>query len=53
MPKRGVVRFNKRESYRRGIGPFEVLEMVGTVAFQLALPLALSGVHVVFHVYIL
>ena len=35
------------------IGPFEVLERVGTVAYQLALPLSLSCVHEVFHVSML
>ena len=37
----------------RYIGPFEVLERVGTVAYQLALPSSLSGVHEVFHVSML
>ena len=32
------------------IGPFEVLERVGTVAYRLALPPNLASVHVVFHV---
>ena len=43
------------ESYRRDIyiGPFEVLEMVGIVAYRLALPLSLSSVHDVFHVSML
>ena len=36
----------------RYIGPFEVLERVGTVAYLLA-PLSLSGVHEVFHVSML
>ena len=37
----------------RYIGPFEILERVGTVAYQLALPLSLSGVNEVFHVSML
>ena len=50
MPKRGVVRFGKREKLEpRYIGPFEVLESVGTVAYRLALPPSLSSVHEVFH----
>ena len=54
MPKRGVVRFGKRGKLSpRYIGPFEVLERVGTVAYRLALPLSLSSVHTVFHVSIL
>ena len=37
----------------RYIGPFEILERVGTVAYRLALPPSLSGVHEVFHVSVL
>ena len=37
----------------RYIGPFEVLEMVVTVAYQLTLPPSLSGVHVIFDVSML
>ena len=54
VPKRGVVRFDKRGKLApRCIGPFEVLERVGTVAYRLALPPSLSGVHEVFHVSML
>ena len=54
MPKRGVVRFDKREKLSpRFIGPFEILERVGTVAYRLALSPNMSGVHEVFHVSIL
>ena len=54
MPKRGMVRFDKRGKLSpRYIEPFEVLEMVGTVAYPLALPPRLSGVHAVFHVSML
>ena len=54
MPKRGVVRFGKQgKLVSRYIGPFEVLERVGTVAYRLALPPSLSGVHEVFHVSML
>ena len=46
MPKRGVVRFGKRVKLSpRFIEPFEILERVGTVAYQLALPPSMSGVH--------
>ena len=54
MPKRGVVRFGKRGKLSsRFIGPFEILERVGTVACWLALPPSMSGVHEVFHVSML
>ena len=54
MPKRGVVRFGKRRKLSpRFIGPFEILERVGTVAHRLALPPSMSGVHEVFHVSML
>ena len=54
MPKRGVVRFGKHgKLWPRFIGPFEVLERVGTVAYRLALPPSMSGVHEVFHVSML
>ena len=54
MLKRGVVRFGKRGKLSsRFIGPFEILERVGTVVYRLALPPSMSGVHEVFHVSIL
>ena len=54
MPKRGTVRFDKQGKLSsRSSGPFEVLERVGIVAYLLALPSGLSGVHVVFHVSML
>ena len=54
IPKRGVVRFGKREKLSpRLIGPFEILERVGTVAYRLALPPSMSGVHEVLHVSML
>ena len=54
MPKRGVVRFGKRRKLSsRFIGPFEILERVCIVAYRLALPPSMSGVHEVFHVSML
>ena len=54
MVKRGVVRFGKREKLSpRFIGPFEILESVGTVAYWLALPPSMTSVHEVFHVSML
>ena len=54
IPKRGVVRFGKRGKLSsRFIRPFEMLERIGTVVYQLALPPSMSGVHEVFHVSML
>ena len=51
IPKRGMVRFGKRgKLVPRYIGPFEILEMVGIVAYRLVLPPSLLGVYEVFHV---
>ena len=53
-PKRGVVRFGKQEKLSpRFIGPFEVLERMGTVAYWLTLSPNMSSVHEVFHVSML
>ena len=53
-PMKGVMRFGKRGKISpRYIGPFEVLKHVGEVAYKLALPPELSGVHPVFHVSML
>ena len=49
-----MVRFGKRGKLSpRFIGPFEILERVGTVVYRLALPPSKSGVHEVFHVSML
>ena len=54
MPKKGVVRFDKRGKLSsRYIRPFEVLKRVGIVTYRLALPSSLSSVHAVFHVSML
>ena len=53
-PTKGITRFRKRGKLNpRFIGPFEVLERVGKVAYLLALPPSLSGVHDIFHVSML
>nr|GFA30289.1 putative reverse transcriptase domain-containing protein [Tanacetum cinerariifolium] len=50
-PKKGVVRFGKRGKLNpRYVGPFEVLERVGDVAYKLDLPEELSRVHNTFQV---
>ena len=49
-----MVRFGKHKKLSpRFIGPFEILERVGTIAYRLALPPSMSGVHEVFHVSML
>ena len=54
MPKRAVVKFGKRgKLVPRYIGTFEILERVGTIAYQLALPPSLLSIHEVFHVSML
>ncbi|XP_059313432.1 uncharacterized protein LOC132064460 [Lycium ferocissimum] len=53
-PMKGVMRFGKKGKLNpRFIGPYEILDRVGEVAYQLALSLGLSGVHPVFHVSML
>ncbi|GAV75852.1 Chromo domain-containing protein [Cephalotus follicularis] len=48
------MRFGKKGKLTpRFIGPFEILERVGDVAYRLALPPSLSDVHNVFHVSML
>ncbi|KAJ0435523.1 putative nucleotidyltransferase, Ribonuclease H [Helianthus annuus] len=50
-PWKGVVRFGKRGKLNpRYVGPFEITEKVGKVAYRLNLPAELSAVHNVFHV---
>ncbi|GJY63489.1 putative reverse transcriptase domain-containing protein [Tanacetum coccineum] len=50
-PWKGVVRFGKKGKLApRYVGPFEILERIGPVAYRLRLPDELSGVHDTFHV---
>ena len=51
---KGVVHFDKRGKLSpRYIGSFEILSRIGSNAYQLAIPPALSVVHNVFHVLML
>ncbi|XP_073118734.1 uncharacterized protein [Henckelia pumila] len=51
LPMKGVVRFCRAGKLNpRYVGPFEILDKVGTLAYRLALPPAMSRVHNVFHV---
>ncbi|GJR13387.1 putative reverse transcriptase domain-containing protein [Tanacetum coccineum] len=51
LPWKGVVRFGKKGKLaHRFVGPFEIIEKVGPVAYQLDFPEELNGVHDTFHV---
>ncbi|GKB94388.1 putative reverse transcriptase domain-containing protein [Tanacetum coccineum] len=50
-PWKGAVRFSKRGKLSpRYVGPFEIVERVGLIAYRLRLPQELVGVHDTFHV---
>ncbi|XP_043725763.1 uncharacterized protein LOC122672337 [Telopea speciosissima] len=53
-PTKGVMRFSKKGKLSpRFIGPYEILARIGPMAYRLALPPSLEGVHDVFHVSML
>ena len=53
-PRKGVVRFGKRGKLNpRYIGPFEIVDGIGQVAYRLDLPEEFSRVHNVFHISML
>ena len=53
-PRRGLSRFGRGGKLSpRYIGPFDIIERIGEVAYRLALPPRLSGIHDVFHVSML
>ena len=50
-PTKGVMRFERsRKLNSRYVGPYEILDKVGPLAYRLALPPVLSRIHNVFHV---
>ncbi|GKE79407.1 hypothetical protein Tco_1545527, partial [Tanacetum coccineum] len=50
-PWKCVVRFRKKGKLEsRFVGPFEIIERIGPVAYRLDLPKELNGVHDTFHV---
>ncbi|XP_040988961.1 uncharacterized protein LOC121236579 [Juglans microcarpa x Juglans regia] len=53
-PMRGVMRFGKKGKLSpRYVRPFEILDQIVPVAYKVALPPALSGVHDVFRISML
>ncbi|XP_008779310.2 uncharacterized protein LOC103699046 [Phoenix dactylifera] len=53
-PSKGVTRFRRHNKLSpRYIDPFEILNKIDEVAYRLALPQELSGIHNVFHVSLL
>ncbi|GKF70570.1 hypothetical protein Tco_0203627, partial [Tanacetum coccineum] len=51
LPWKGVVRFVKQGKLKpRYVGPFKVLEKLGSVAYKLELPEEIGRVHNTFHV---
>ena len=53
-PWKKVLRFGRKGKLSpRFIGPYEITERIGLVAYRLALPLELEKIHDVFHVSML
>ena len=53
-PWKGVLRFRKEGKLSpRYMGPYEIMERIGEVAYQLRLPPKLARIHDVFHVSML
>ena len=53
-PMRGVVRFGKKGKLSpRFVGPFPIVERVGSLAYRLELPDSMTGIHSVFHMSML
>jgi hypothetical protein len=53
-PHKSSIKFGKGDKISpRFMGPFEIVEKKGPVAYRLALPDSLRRIHDVFHVYVL
>ncbi len=53
-PIKGIMRFGNKGKLRpHFIGPFEILERIGAIAYHLALPPGFAHVHPVFHISML
>ena len=51
---KGVMRFGKKGKLSpRYVGPYELLQRVGKVSYELKLPSELASIHLVFHVSML
>ena len=51
LPRKGLIRQGKWGKLRpRYVGPFEILQRIGQVAYRLQLPARFGGMHDVFHV---
>ena len=48
-----MLRFGKKRLCPRYMGPYEIVERIGEVAYRLRLPPELTGIHDVFHVSML
>ena len=50
-PMMGVTSFDMKGKLRPGhVGPYEILQLLGEVAYKLALPVVVASFHPVFHV---
>ena len=53
-PWKGILRFGKQGKLSpRYVGPYEILERIGPLAYRLALPREMSSIHDVFHISML
>ena len=53
-PWKGILQFGKQGKLSpRYVGPYEILERIGLLAYRLALPREMSSIHDVFHVSML
>lgn len=50
-PTKGVIRFGEKEKLSaKYIGPYEIFQRIGKVAYKLALPMEFEKMHEVFHI---